>query len=111
MNNNLCIGIFIITLLFFGIIYYYIITRKYIYYENMVSSAYPDPDPIVYEHCNEMSDCKTCVTNNTPDGICYWCKNKCVNPDDYYDPASCSRDPAKCTANAVAVAPITASNK
>ena len=102
MNNHFCVGIFILTLLFFGIIFYNIITRKYIYYENMVSASASS-----YTTCGQMNDCNTCVSNTTPNGICYWCKNKgCVNPDDYYDPNSCSRDQAKCTA--LAAAPATA---
>ena len=104
MNKYFCVGIFILTLLFFGIIFYNIITRKYIYYENMVSDSATN-----YTNCGQMKDCNTCVSNTTPNGICYWCKNKgCVNPDNYYDPNSCSRDQAKCTAPATTTATTTA---
>ena len=64
----------------------------------------------IIQIADKMKDCNTCVSNTTANGICYWCKNKgCVNPDNYYDPNSCSRDQAKCTAPAAALAnaPVT----
>ena len=45
--------------------------------------------------CNQRSNCNTCLdgTKDSTGSVCYWCKNKgCVNPDDYYDPTTCSSD-------------------
>lgn len=44
--------------------------------------------------CAARSDCKTCLDSFDSTGsTCYWCKNKgCVNPDDYYDCPTCTKD-------------------
>ena len=48
--------------------------------------------------CKTRTTCQQCHDDGkSPDGICYWCKDKgCQSPDDYYDQNTCTNDLAKC---------------
>ena len=48
--------------------------------------------------CTQRTTCQQCHDDGkSPDGVCYWCKDKgCQNPDDYYDSNTCSSDLADC---------------
>jgi hypothetical protein len=49
--------------------------------------------------CSSRSACTECLngSKDSTGSVCYWCKNKgCVNPDNYYDPNTCSSDKQKC---------------
>lgn len=47
--------------------------------------------------CKQRTTCQQCHDGKSPDGVCYWCKDKgCQNPDDYYDSNTCSSDLADC---------------
>lgn len=48
--------------------------------------------------CGSRGSCSSCLNGKDSTGsICYWCKDRCVNPDDYYDYDTCSSDKQKCT--------------
>uniref|UniRef100_A0A6C0AZZ8 Uncharacterized protein n=1 Tax=viral metagenome TaxID=1070528 RepID=A0A6C0AZZ8_9ZZZZ len=57
--------------------------------------------------CSERSTCGDCLNGHDKTGsVCYWCKGKgCVNPDDYYNPSSCSDDKNGCTLTSKALTP------
>jgi hypothetical protein len=48
--------------------------------------------------CKQRTTCQQCHDDGkSPDGVCYWCKDKgCQSPDDYYDSNTCSSDLANC---------------
>lgn len=52
--------------------------------------------------CNERSSCSSCLNNgyDSTGSLCYWCSDRCVNPDDKNDAkyfnSSCSTD-KKCS--------------
>lgn len=69
-------------------------------------SPYPPPgpaqgsDPVPATLCSSRTDCNKCLDGYDATGsTCYWCgeQQRCVNPDDFYDPSICSSDPAKCS--------------
>jgi len=49
--------------------------------------------------CSQRSSCNQCINGgyDNTGSLCYWCKDKgCVNPDNYYNPATCSSSLHSC---------------
>jgi hypothetical protein len=57
-----------------------------------------EDEPNGVTECKERTTCQQCHNDGkSPNGVCYWCKDKgCQSPDDYYDSNTCSSDLAKC---------------
>jgi hypothetical protein len=49
--------------------------------------------------CSSRSNCNKCISDgyDNTGSLCYWCKDKgCVNPDNYYNAATCSSSLHSC---------------
>jgi len=76
-----------ILIIFLLMIAYFLYSKK-ILFEGLISG----------DTCEKRKSCSACTADHDSTGsICYWCKDfGCSNPDNYYDPSTCSSD-KKCS--------------